>query len=302
MLIPAKNGAQTLPELLAMLSLQTVNLEEIIVADSGSEDATVDIALRNGARVVHVDPDTFDHGGTRSFLCEQAKGDILIFFTQDAIPTRRDAIELLITPMLIDESIATCYGRQLPSFDADHFAASLRAFNYPSESVVRTMQDRDRFGLKTVFTSNSFACYHKQSLRAVEFFKDGLIFGEDTITVARLLKNGKKIAYVAEAGVYHSHNYEPLEECKRYFDIGVLHTMENWFLTTFGSAEGQGKQYIKHELRSLRRSGRMNLLPELILRIGLKYIGYTLGRNHRRLPQWCIARLSLHSRWWNRQK
>lgn len=57
-----------------------------------------------------------------------------------------------------------------------------------------------------------------------------MIFGEDTIAAAMLLQGGKKIAYVSDAEAYHSHNYTVGQEFKRYFDIGVLHSTENWIL------------------------------------------------------------------------
>ncbi len=297
-LIPTKDGQDTLPELLAMLTLQTVECNEVLIAYSGSVDGTVQIAKKHGAEVIPVEPLEFDHGGTRTMLSQHARGDILVFFTQDAIPRRKDSIEQLIMPMLEDTAVATCYGRQVPSFDADCFASSLRKFNYPSKPEVRSLKDKDRLGLKTVFTSNSFACYRKSSLERIGYFKNGLIFGEDTIAVGRLLRGGEKIAYVSDAAVYHSHNYRPSDEFKRYFDIGVLHANEKWLLETFGSAEGQGTKYIKHELRMLHREKLLPKLPESLLRILLKYFGYKLGRKYTMLPEHIVPKFSLHHRWW----
>ncbi len=177
-IIPTRNGAETLSELLAMLSIQTLPLFEIIVADSASEDNTADIAKEYGAEVITIDPLIFDHGGTRTILSKRAKGDILVFFTQDAIPKKRNSVEKLVEPLLKDEKIATSYGRQLPSFTANHFAESLRLFNYPAKNTIRKFRDKDRLGLKTAFTSNSFASYRKSALERVEYFQDGLIFGE----------------------------------------------------------------------------------------------------------------------------
>lgn len=298
-IIPTRNGAATLAELLAMLSIQTVPIEEILVADSASDDATVEIAAQYGAVLLPVEPSSYDHGGTRTSIAQKAKGDILVFFTQDAIPKRRDSIEKLIQPLLLDSSIATSYGRQLPGFSADHFAVNLRVFNYPAEAAVRALKDKDKWGLKTVFTSNSFAGYRKSSLKNIGYFQDGLIFGEDTIAVGKLLLNGDKIAYVPEAVVYHSHNYSPLEEFRRYFDIGVLHASEKWLQETFGSAEGQGVKFIKHEIRSLVDTKNFSLFPELCCRIIFKYVGYTIGRRYKVLPKSLVPCLSMHKSWWN---
>jgi rhamnosyltransferase len=45
---------------------------------------------------------------------------------------------------------------------------------------------------------------------------------------AKAILAGYKVAYVSEAVVSHSHNYTPIDEFKRYFDIGVFHTDEYW--------------------------------------------------------------------------
>lgn len=297
-LIPTLNGGDTLAELLAMLSIQTVAISEILVVDSASADDTLKIAEEYGVEIVRIDPATFDHGGTRSFIAKRAKGEILVFFTQDAVPKKRDSIEKLIKPLLEDETVATSYGRQLPDFNANHFAINLRNFNYPDKGAVRDLKDKQRAGLRTIFTSNSFACYRKSSLESIGYFQDGLIFGEDTVAVGRLLLQGEKIVYVAEAAVYHSHNYRPTEEFKRYFDIGVLHASEKWLLDTFGRAEGQGLKYIKYESKVLLQKKCFDLIPELCIRILLKYFGYKLGFHHRVLPKSVIKWFSMHNSWW----
>ncbi len=186
----------------------------------------------------------------------------------------------------------------MPDFSANHFAITLRHFNYPGKSSIRMLNDRESLGLKTVFTSNSFASYRKSSFERIGYFKDGLIFGEDTIAAGQFLLGGEKIAYVADAIVYHSHNYNPVEEFKRYFDIGVLHTSEKWLLETFGSAEGQGMKYIKHEINFLQKKKYFDLLPELCIRVLLKYFGYKMGRNYKVLPKRIIQCLSMHNSWW----
>ena len=51
-IIPTLNEAVYLPLLLEALAAQTRPADEIIVADAGSADGTVELACRRGARVV----------------------------------------------------------------------------------------------------------------------------------------------------------------------------------------------------------------------------------------------------------
>jgi rhamnosyltransferase len=299
-IIPTRNGASTLAELLAVLSLQTVQAAEILVVDSCSTDETVDIARQYGAEVSIITTESFDHGGTRTDIARLARGEYLVFFTQDAIPATKDALARLLFPLISQPAAAVCYGRQLPQKDATWAAASLRLFNYPEQSSVRRFADREMHGLKTVFVSNSFAAYRKSALEEVGFFKNGLIFGEDTCTVGRLLEKGYLSIYASEAKVYHSHNYSWQEEFRRSFDIGVLHTAERWLLDTYGKAEGVGMNFVRSQLTTLWHEKQYVHMADILIRSAFKLAGYTSGRWHHRIPAGLIPHLSMHKGWWSR--
>jgi rhamnosyltransferase len=137
-------------------------------------------------------------------------------------------------------------------------------------------------------------------MQEVDWFKDGLILGEDSHIATKLLLADYAIAYVADAKVYHSHSYSLLEEFRRYFDIGVFHTNEHWILETFGKAEGEGERYVKSELTYLLKHKAYIRLPEFFIRNGLKYLGYKLGRNYKNFPKSIVPKLSMHPLWWEK--
>jgi rhamnosyltransferase len=160
--------------------------------------------------------------------------EILVYLAQDAILASSDAIEELATAFR-DPHVGAAYGRQLPRPGAGPIEAHGRLFNYQAAPDVRSLQCRRRLGFKTVFISNSFAAYRRSALEDAGGFPLRTVFGEDTITATRMLLNGWKIAYVAGASVYHSHEYSAREEFRRYFDIGVLHAREAWLVREFGA-------------------------------------------------------------------
>ncbi len=84
----------------------------------------MDSARDYGAEVISIARSDFDHGGTRTMLARQARGEILVFFTQDAILASRNALQLLVAP-LQDGTAACSYGRQLPNINASPVAAHL---------------------------------------------------------------------------------------------------------------------------------------------------------------------------------
>jgi rhamnosyltransferase len=113
-----------------------------------------------------------------------------------------------------------------------------------------------------------------------------------------MLMAGWKTAYVAESAVMHSHNYSIAAEFKRYFDIGVCHSRESWLLEQFGTAYGEGKQFVISEMRSLFPEN-LRLIPSVLLRSLAKFIGYNLGRKEAWLQTSLKRKLSMHKRFWD---
>ena len=297
-IIPTYNAEKYLPTLLEALKSQEISFELMII-DSSSTDNTVEIAKTYTNRIIVIPNSEFDHGGTRTKAAKTATGDIVVFLTQDALPCENDSIEKILKPFQ-DARVAAVFGRQISYENTSLFGKHLRAFNYRETSYVRTLQDKEQYGIKTAFLSDSFAAYRKSSLEYIDWFKDGLIVGEDTYAGAKILVDGFSLAYCAEAKVYHSHSYTIVEEFKRYFDIGVFHKSEHWILEIFGKAEGEGGKYVRSEFNYLLKEQAYYRIPEFFIRNGMKYLGYKLGYHYQRLPFFLIQRFSMHRLWWKK--
>ena len=272
---------------------------ELIIIDSSSTDNTVQIAQRYTENIIIIPQNEFDHGGTRTKAAKIAKGDILVYLTQDALPFDESTVQNIIK-VFEDEKIGAAYGRQLSYEDTNLFGKHLRTFNYTVDTYIRDKTDIKQFGLKTAFLSDSFAAYRKSVLESIGWFKDGLILGEDTYAGAKMILAGYSLSYVSDAQVYHSHSYSIWQELKRYFDIGVFHKTEEWILSEFGKAESEGMKYIRSEIRYLLSHDAWYLLPEFIIRNGMKYAGYKMGQKFELLPMWLIKKLSMHHIWWDK--
>jgi rhamnosyltransferase len=297
-IIPTYNAEAYLTTLLASLQKQTIPFELIII-DSSSTDKTLEVAKEYTNHIVRIPKNEFDHGGTRTKAAKLASGELLIFLTQDALPYDNHTLEK-ITQSFHNPQVAAAYGRQIPYEHTNLFGKHLRAFNYPSTSHIRTLENKTEYGIKTAFLSDSFAAYRKSTMQEVDWFKNGLILGEDSHITTKLLLADYAIAYVADAKVYHSHSYSLIEEFRRYFDIGVFHTNEHWIFETFGKAEGEGGKYVKSELTYLFKHKAYLHIPEFFIRNGLKYLGYKLGRNYKVFPKSIVPKLSMHPLWWEK--
>jgi rhamnosyltransferase len=249
----------------------------------------------------------FDHGRARRSAFQRIRrslgpGDGVVFVTQDVFGAGQESGQAVVSLVraLTQDKVGAAYGRQLARPGAGPFEAHARLFNYPDRSEVRSMEDAKRLGIKACFFSDSFAAYRLEALEQVGGFPERAIVGEDVIVAAKLLKAGWKIAYVADACVYHSHDLTPLQEMRRYFDIGVFHARESWILREFGKPEGEGLRFLRSELRYLWQHAPWRI-PESFLRAALKYLGYRLGRAERWLPLGLKRWLSLQKHFWDRE-
>lgn len=300
--VPTLNAARHWPAFHEALAGQTATPQQVLVVDSSSTDGTAALAEAAGYKVVSIGPNEFDHGGTRQMAVDLLPdASTVVFLTQDAILADSCAISNLLDAIASDANIGAAYGRQLPRPGATPIEAHARLFNYSAASQVRTLSDRDQLGFKTIFISNSFAAYRREALMQVGGFPEGVLFGEDTITAARLLLAGWRVAYAADAQVYHSHAYTWRQEFKRYFDIGVLHSKEAWLTQEFGGTGSEGRRFVASELRHLR-STRPALVPSALIRTALKLLGYRLGRREATLSPTWKSRLSMQPSYWSKER
>jgi rhamnosyltransferase len=202
--------------------------------------------------------------------------EILVYMTQDAVLANSQALAALLRPFE-DESVGAVYGRQLPREGAGPIEAHARIFNYPAASEVRSMENMRQRGFKAIFFSNSFGAYRRKALEEVGGFPVDVNFGEDTVVAGRLLLGGWKIAYAADAEVYHSHSYTIREELQRYIRVGELHTAQPWMIENCGGASGEGLRFVRSELKYLAKNAP-HLIPSALLRAAGKILGYQLGR------------------------
>jgi rhamnosyltransferase len=295
-IIPTYNAAPYLERLLKTLCSQHLGDYEILVIDSSSPDQTRDIAEGFRVRVVSIPKKEFDHGGTRTKAGKLASGDILVYLTQDALPADDAAVRKLINPFDTDMALGVTFGKQLPRPDATPFSIHRRLFNYPDQSYTREIADKDVYGLKAAFCSNSFAAYRRSALEDVGWFPEKLIMGEDLHVSARMLMKGYRLAYIAEAKVYHSHNYSAMQEFRRYFDLGVFFQRERWLLSVFGKPDNEGLKSVFSELAFLRSHGFLGLIPASVIRATARFIGYRLGLLHHLLPERVVRGISMYAR------
>lgn len=110
------NGEKYLEELLTAVERQEYAGDvEILVIDSGSTDATLEIVARHPTVRLHQIPSVeFGHGRTRGLAARLSKGEIVAYLTHDATPASPGWLRGLVEPLLDDPRIVAVLGKQIP--------------------------------------------------------------------------------------------------------------------------------------------------------------------------------------------
>ena len=297
--MPLWNGGARWREAAEALHAAVADPATVVVIDSGSTDGSERVAAEKGFELEIIDPRSFNHGRTRQAAIDRycRNSEFVVLLTHDAVIEGAASLAALVAAF-DDPTVGVAYGRQLPHRGAGAFEAHMALFNYGNTSETRSIADAGRLGIKTAYTSNSFAAYRLSALRACGGFPSHLILGEDTYVAVRMLLSGWRVRYCADARVHHSHAYSVVQEAQRYFDFGVLHSQLPELIEHFGAAEGEGARFVTAELRYMAAHAP-HLLPLVPVRNLAKYAAYRLGCRFSRLPSGLCRRLSMTKVFWD---
>jgi len=192
--IRALNEERYIGRLLAGLAHQTVQPDEIILVDSGSTDATVDIAEHYGARIVRIPKEQFSFGRSLNWGCEAAQYEVLFLLSAHVYPVFDTYIEHMLRPFERPETAVT-YGRQVGDDRTKYSESRIMLKWFPEESI---------WDQGHPFSNNANAAVRRTVWDELRYDED-LTGLEDLEFANRALGKGHTVSYVAEAPVVHVH-------------------------------------------------------------------------------------------------
>ena len=297
-IIPTYKPGIEFEKLIGRLQNQEYPIHKIIIINTRTDIFPEELDRSNyEIEITHIEPDQFDHGGTRNMGAGMSDADIVVYMTQDAIPVDEKLIGTFAKIFEENPDIGIAYGRQLPREECNIIERYTRRFNYPEKSLIKTKEDLPRLGIKTFFCSDVCAAYRRNYLLSAGGFEDPTIFNEDMIFAGKRIYAGDKVAYVAEAKVMHSHNYTGSQQFHRNFDLAVSQAQHPEVFEGVPS-EGEGIRMVKATAKYLLRNGYPWKVFTLVYQSGCKYIGYFLGKRYEKLPMWLILKCTSSKKYW----
>lgn len=200
-LLLTKNAGPLLEQALAQIYRQrAVGEFEVLAIDSGSTDGTLETLDRFRVRVRRIPPQEFNFGKTRELGYELARGRYVATLSQDCVPASEDWLEKLIAPFA-DPAIAAVAGPPvLPPPPARVFYWE-RIDRFYSTRDAKRWIDRYHFGFSNINSAVRKAVWEQNRLGPIEMCEDRLL-------QKRWTARGLKIAFAADAGVFHAHAYD----------------------------------------------------------------------------------------------
>lgn len=196
-IIRTYNEQQYLEQLLlSIFSQKCESVEvEVIIVDSGSTDATLEIAAKYPCQITHIRKSDFTFGRSLNIGCEFAKGEFLIFISGHCLPANEYWLNELISP-LREGKACYSYGRQEGKYTTKY-----------SEYLhfEKCFPDYDKIPQEGFFCNNANAAITREAWQRFKFNEE-LTGLEDMYLARQLVESEKKVAYTSKASVYHIHD------------------------------------------------------------------------------------------------
>lgn len=269
-LVPTWQGIAFLERALHALAGQAFDRPwDVYAIDSGSTDGTWELLDPVAERFPfplrreRIHPVEFDHGDTRNVLAARTSGDLLVYLTQDAIPTSPTWLATLVANF-DDPKVAAAYCRNVPRPDAS-LLTRVFSENDPGYALGRRetrIEDRaayDRMSpieRRLFYNFNDVASAIRRELWELHPFPR-TSFGEDVLMARALLEAGFTVVYDDKATVEHSHDYGPKETRARAVIDGRFNA--EWLGRTcfdsLAAARAHVSRQVEKDQETLRAAG-----------------------------------------------
>ena len=229
--IPTYFAEDTLAHLLRKIFKQKIDKTfEVLIYDTSSTDKTPKIIERFAKRHANLRHKTilkkdFQHGRVRQQAAEDAKGEFVVYLTQDAIPAHNRWLYELLKPFEINEKSVGVTGKQDPrpktfpllKREIRGVFSGLGPDNgttiYYKDDFIKKQSQYDHVAF---YSDVNSACRRNFVLHTIPYRE--LDYAEDQAFGRDVIEAGYMKAYASRGNVVHSNEFKIREYKNRMFD------------------------------------------------------------------------------------
>lgn len=275
-----------------------VDIKEIVyIVTRCHEDKSIDKLKKIKAKYKVIEPEEFSHSLTREKAAYEAEGDIVVFITQDIII--EDNMWLYKLTNCIEKGVCEAsFSRQICINKTIERYTRMR--NYPSESRIVSKEDLNTLGIMVYFYSDAASAIKKDIFIELNGY-DGknLLTNEDMYIAYKIINNGYRIKYCADAEVIHSHEYNYSSLLKRYFDQGVF-LKQHEYISNSGAGHSAIKLALFVVTNSLKERN-FKAFFDVIPNFGVRFIANKLGHRYEKLSKESILKYTGNPNYWKKE-
>jgi GT2 family glycosyltransferase len=229
-LMPLMDAGEALRRILPRLLEQDAAAElEVVAVDSASRDDTIAVLEEFHATAISIDPTEFDHGLTRNLLADHARGDVLVYLNEGALPCDENWLAPLLAALDGDPAVAGVTSRIVPGQEADQLVRHDIELE-PSGSERRSVRRVDHWAAyeampveerRLLLNFHTVSSAVRADVMRQFPFKSVRAIGEDLLWAREVVEAGMALVHEPGSRVYHSHDYSLRDWFMRNVDDGV---------------------------------------------------------------------------------
>ena len=268
---PLYNAENYIEDLYLSIKKQKgVCIAEIKFILTESSDNTEEKLKKLKCNYKKISKQEFSHSLVRERAAFEAKGDILVFITQD-IRIVDEYWLYNLTKDIVAGKCEAAFSRQI-GYEDHKVEKYTREINYPIEKRIVSKTDIDRLGLMTFFFSDASSAISKEIFVKLNGYDNkNLPTNEDMYFAYKLIMNGYRIEYAADSKIIHSHDLSFKDTVKRYSDIGKFFE-ENKYLKEYSAGE-RGFTVLKYIIKRSIQDKKPLIIADAIINFGARFIG-----------------------------
>ncbi len=191
-IIRTKNEEEWISKCLEAVFSQSYKNIEVIIVDNSSNDSTLARCKKYPVKIINIDQ--FFPGKALNLGIKYSKGKYICCLSAHCVPTNDIWLEKLLEPVA-NSSVAGAYGRQEPTKNSKDVDKRDLLLVFGLDSYLQS---------KDSFFHNANSAFRKEIWEKYPFCDNSTNI-EDRLWGEKVIQNGYKIAYVADASVFHWH-------------------------------------------------------------------------------------------------